>query len=158
MSLGHTQVLWPCNIWHIFNLLVWIRDFWPTLPSNSDATLCSGAPMTPIWGQRLHRGNKLLEGVVSQMSKWGLVQFGPTQCWMWHIPYFFSNPPRFWVLGFATSVYFHPQFGGDCRSFLKAPYVHWSNYWLHKLQPLSDRQHGLIDLGRPGILSILTLI
>ena len=45
-------------------------------------------------------------------------------------------------------------------------------YWLHKLQPLTDRKHGLIDQERPqilynqttdfvlllGILSILTLI
>ncbi len=39
-------------------------------------------------------------------SKQGLVQFGPTQVWVWHILYFSSSPPRFWVLGFAASVYF----------------------------------------------------
>ena len=30
----------------------------------------------------------------------------PTQGWVWCTPYFSSSPPRFWVLGFATSVYF----------------------------------------------------
>ncbi len=40
------------------------------------------------------------------ISKRGLVQFGPTQGWVWYTPYFSSSPPRFWVLGFAASVYF----------------------------------------------------
>ena len=102
MPSGHTQFLW-LRLWHISSLLVWTRDFWPTLPSKRNATF---APMTPIWGQWPNRGNKLLAGVVSPMSKWGLVQFGPTQWWVWHTAYFSSNPPRFWVLGFATSVYF----------------------------------------------------
>ncbi len=34
------------------------------------------------------------------------VMFGPTQWWMCRTPYFSSSPPRFWVLGFAASVYF----------------------------------------------------
>ncbi len=40
------------------------------------------------------------------ISKWGLVHFGSTQCWVWHTPYFSFSPPRFWVLGFTASVYF----------------------------------------------------
>ncbi len=39
-----------------------------TLPSKRNATLGPGAPMTPIWGQRPHRGKKLLKGVVSSIS------------------------------------------------------------------------------------------
>ena len=34
------------------------------------------------------------------------IDFHATQWWMWRTPYFSSSPPRFWVLGFATSVYF----------------------------------------------------
>ena len=29
-----------------------------------------------------------------------------TQWWVWRTPYFSSSPPRFWVFGFAASVYF----------------------------------------------------
>ncbi len=38
------------------------------------------------------------------ISKWGLVQFRPTQWWVWCTPYFPSGPPQFWVLG-STKVY-----------------------------------------------------
>ncbi len=39
-----------------------------TLPSKRNATLVSEAPMTPILGQRPHRGKKLLKGAVSSIS------------------------------------------------------------------------------------------
>ena len=55
-----------CNLSssHQTNNLSWQH----TLPSKRNATLGSGAPMTPIWGQRRHRGKKLLAGVVSAIS------------------------------------------------------------------------------------------
>ncbi len=54
---------------------------------------------TQNWGGQI----KGREGGVHMTKK---VQFGPTQWWMCRTPYFFSSPPRFWVLGFAASVYF----------------------------------------------------
>ncbi len=39
-----------------------------TLPSKRNATLVSGASMTPIWGQRPHMDKKLLKGAVSSIS------------------------------------------------------------------------------------------
>ncbi len=38
-----------------------------TLPSKRNLTLGSGAPLTPIWGQRSQRGKKLLKGGVSSI-------------------------------------------------------------------------------------------
>ncbi len=39
-----------------------------TLPSKRNATLGSEAPVTPILGQRPHRGKKLLTGIVSPIA------------------------------------------------------------------------------------------
>ncbi len=41
-----------------------------TLPSKRNATLGSGATMTPIWGQRPHRGKMLWKGVPLLMTFW----------------------------------------------------------------------------------------
>ncbi len=40
------------------------------------------------------------------ISKWGLVPFGPTHCWMWRTPYFSFSLPVCWVLFFAECAYF----------------------------------------------------
>ena len=43
-----------------------------------------------------------LGGAPNPLLSW----FGPTQGWVWCTPYLSSSSPQFWVLGFATSVYF----------------------------------------------------
>ncbi len=46
---------------------------------------------------------------ISKHAKWGLVQSGPTQWWVWHTLYFLSIPPPTHAY---TSVYFLLE--GDC--------------------------------------------
>ncbi len=47
-----------------------------------------------------------------KISKRGLVQFGPTQWWVWHTPYFFPSPPLILSTWLCRKCIL--SFGGDC--------------------------------------------